>query len=196
MGEGPGAILSFKTFLSFINRLLVTIYHPDEDQQEGTLSAPFWCLCQRLSLSPLYFNTTLLHKSSERSSLVSGPRLNSSPPGAKNPGVFAWFNNNLSMTSKDKGTLQTTTGEGNSTHSSVLAWKIPWMEEPGGLQSMGSLRVGHDWATSLSFFTFMHWRRKWKVVVESREYTGILGPQRRRIQSGARDEAWSLRAFV
>ena len=47
-------------------------------------------------------------------------------------------------------------------HSSTLAWKIPWMEEPGGLQSMGSLRVGHDWATSLSLFTFMHWRRKWQ----------------------------------
>ena len=45
-------------------------------------------------------------------------------------------------------------------HSSTLAWKIPWMEEPGRLQSMGSLRVGHDWATSL--FTFMHWRRKWQ----------------------------------
>jgi len=39
-------------------------------------------------------------------------------------------------------------------HSSTLAWKIPWMEEPGRLQSMGSLRVGHDWATSLSLFTF------------------------------------------
>ena len=47
-------------------------------------------------------------------------------------------------------------------HSSTLAWKIPWMEEPGGLQSMGSLRVGHDWATSLSLFTFMNWRRKWQ----------------------------------
>ena len=35
-------------------------------------------------------------------------------------------------------------------HFSTLTWKIPWMEEPGGLQSMGSLRVGHDWATSLS----------------------------------------------
>ena len=45
---------------------------------------------------------------------------------------------------------------------STLAWKIPWTEEPGGLQSMGSLRVGHDWATSLSLFTFMHWRRKWQ----------------------------------
>ena len=47
-------------------------------------------------------------------------------------------------------------------HSSTLAWKIPWMEEPGGLQSMWSLRVGHDWATSLSLFTFIHWRRKWQ----------------------------------
>ena len=49
-------------------------------------------------------------------------------------------------------------------HSSTLAWKIPWMEKPGGLQSMGSLRVGHDWATSLSLFTFMHWRRKWQPL--------------------------------
>ena len=47
-------------------------------------------------------------------------------------------------------------------HSSTVARKIPWMEEPGRLQSMGSLRVGHDWATSLSLFTFMHWRRKWQ----------------------------------
>ena len=47
-------------------------------------------------------------------------------------------------------------------HSSTLAWKIPWTEEPSRLQSMGSLRVGHDWATSLSLFTFMHWRRKWQ----------------------------------
>ena len=47
-------------------------------------------------------------------------------------------------------------------HSSTLAWKIPWMEEPGRLQSMGSLRVGHDWTTSLSLFTFLRWRRKWQ----------------------------------
>ena len=47
-------------------------------------------------------------------------------------------------------------------HSSTLAWRVPWMEEPGRLQSMGLLRVGHDWATSLSPFTFMHWRRKWQ----------------------------------
>ena len=47
-------------------------------------------------------------------------------------------------------------------HSSTLAWKTPWMEEPGRLQTMGSLRVRHDWATSLSLFPFMHWRRKWQ----------------------------------
>ena len=47
-------------------------------------------------------------------------------------------------------------------HSSTPAWKIPWTEEPGRLQSAGSLRVGHDWATSLSLFTFMHGRRKWQ----------------------------------
>ena len=37
-----------------------------------------------------------------------------------------------------------------ATHSSTLAWRIPWMEEPGGLQSMGQKRVRHDWATSLT----------------------------------------------
>ena len=47
-------------------------------------------------------------------------------------------------------------------HSSTLAWKIPWMEEPCRLQSMGSLRVGHDWEASLSLFPFMHWSRKWQ----------------------------------
>ena len=45
-------------------------------------------------------------------------------------------------------------------HSSTLAWKIPWTEEPGRLQSMGSRRV--NGATSLSLFTFMPWRRKWQ----------------------------------
>ena len=49
-----------------------------------------------------------------------------------------------------------------ASHSSTRAWKIPWTEEPGRLQSTGSLRVGHDWVTSLSLFTFMHWRRKWQ----------------------------------
>ena len=49
-----------------------------------------------------------------------------------------------------------------ATHSSTLAWKIPWTEEPGRLQSIGLRRIRHDWATSLSIFTLMHWRRKWQ----------------------------------
>ena len=52
--------------------------------------------------------------------------------------------------------------EAMATHSSTLARQIPWMEEPGRLQSMGSQRIRHDWATWFSLFTFMHWRRKWQ----------------------------------
>ena len=55
-------------------------------------------------------------------------------------------------------------GEANGNRSSILAWGIPWTEEPGRLQSMGSLRVGHDLATSLSLFTFMHGRRKCQPI--------------------------------
>ena len=40
-----------------------------------------------------------------------------------------------------------------ATHSSILAWRIPWMEEPGGLQSTGSQRVGHDWVTNFHFLS-------------------------------------------
>ena len=65
-------------------------------------------------------------------------------------------------------------------HSSTLAWKIPWMEEPGRLQSMGSLRVKHDWVTSLSLFTFTHWRRKWQPTPvflpgESQGWRSLVG---------------------
>ena len=42
--------------------------------------------------------------------------------------------------------------EGTATHSSILAWRIPWTEEPGGLQLMGLQRVGHDWATEHTLF--------------------------------------------
>ena len=67
-------------------------------------------------------------------------------------------------------------------HSSTLAWKIPWREEPGRLQSMGLLTVEHDWATSLSLFTFMHWRRKWQPTPvflpgESQGWAGEPGGQ-------------------
>ena len=66
--------------------------------------------------------------------------------------VLTWYKQNVMLIC----------GEGNGTPLQYFAWKIPWMEELGRLQSMGSLRVGHDWVTSLSLFTFMHWRRKWQ----------------------------------
>ena len=56
------------------------------------------------------------------------------------------------------------------THSSILAWKIPWMEDPGRLQSMGSQRVGHDWATSLLHFKAIDCvghNKLWKTVKET-----------------------------
>ena len=69
-------------------------------------------------------------------------------------------------------------------HSSTLAWKIPWTEEPDRLQPMVSRRVGHDWATSLSLFTFMHWRRKWQPIPaflpgESQGQGSLVGCQTR-----------------
>ena len=45
-------------------------------------------------------------------------------------------------------------GKEMATHSSTLAWKIPWMDEHGRLQFMGSQRVGHDWVTSFSFWIY------------------------------------------
>ena len=53
-----------------------------------------------------------------------------------------------------------------ATHPSTLAWKIPWMEEPGGIQSMGSKRIGHDWSTSLSF-TFIEYYKLIEILIEN-----------------------------
>ena len=86
--------------------------------------------------------------------------------------------------------------------SSTLAWKIPWMEEPGGLQSMGSLRVGHDWATSLSCFTFMHWRRKWQSTPvfspgESQGRGSLVGCcLRGHTESAAAGKIWKVQATM
>ena len=52
--------------------------------------------------------------------------------------------------------------KGTATHSSILAWRIPWTEEPGGLQSMGSQRVGHD-RTTKHTHTSVKWKLKWKI---------------------------------
>ena len=50
-------------------------------------------------------------------------------------------------------------------HSSTLAWKTPWTEEPGGPQSMGSKRVRHNWATSLSFFSHLSLSQLFGIII-------------------------------
>ena len=79
-----------------------------------------------------------------------------------------------------RAVLSSQTEKAMAPHSSTLAWKIPRMEEPGRLQSMGSLRVGDNWATSLSLFTFMHWRKKWQPTPaflpgESQGWRSLVG---------------------
>ena len=63
-------------------------------------------------------------------------------------------NSNMSFLSRVLCSISNHLEREMAPHSSALAWKIPWTEEPGGLQSMGSLRVRHDWATSLATFHF------------------------------------------
>ena len=75
---------------------------------------------------------------------------------------------------------QEATEKAMGTHSRTLAWKTPWTEEPGRLQTMELRRVRHDWATSLSLFTFMHWRRKWQPTPvflpgESQGWRSLVG---------------------
>ena len=69
---------------------------------------------------------------------------------------YSWFNHVFDRDSRANPE------KAKAIHSGTLAWKIPRTEEPSRLQSMGSLRVGHDWMTSLSLFTFLNWRRKWQ----------------------------------
>ena len=78
-------------------------------------------------------------------------------------------------------------------HSSTLAWQIPWTEEPGRLQSMGSQRVRHDWVTFLSLFTCMHQRGKWQPTPvflpgESQGRGSLVG---RRLWGCAVGQDWS-----
>ena len=84
--------------------------------------------------------------------------------------------------------LPSKTEKAMATHSSTLAWKIPWTGKPGRLQSMGSLRVRQDWATSLSLFTFMHWVRKWQPTPvflpgeSQRQWAPVYGVSQSRTQ--------------
>ena len=60
--------------------------------------------------------------------------------------------------------------EGMAAHSSILAWRIPWREETGGLQSVGSQRVGHDWETKHGTAHIQHWQKA------NRLFTAIVTP--------------------
>ena len=83
----------------------------------------------------------------------------------KCPSTAEWIHRYFHMCSVFKrNRLVISSEKAMATHSSILAWKIPWTEEPGRLQSLGSHRVGHDWVTSLSLFTFMHWRSESEVA--------------------------------
>ena len=64
------------------------------------------------------------------------------------------FLQNASKNKKNWWIIEGRLDKAMATHSSTLAWKIPWTEGPGGMQSMGSLGVGHDWETLLYFFFF------------------------------------------
>ena len=81
-------------------------------------------------------------------------------------GQFSFHSQRRAMPKNDQTTAQLYSSHtlAMAPHSSTLAWKIPWIEEPGGLQSMRLLRVEHDSLTLLALFTFMHWRRKWQPI--------------------------------
>ena len=114
-------------------------------------------------------SSTLAWKIHGRRSLVG-----CSPWGRKESGTNKRLNNS------NNEWLESYPEKAMAPHSSTLAWIIPWAEEPGRLQSMGLLRVGHDWATSLSLSTSLHWRRKWQPTPvflpgESQGWTSLVG---------------------
>ena len=72
-------------------------------------------------------------------------------------------------TTKDVGSIPESErfpGIGNGTHSSILAWRIPWMEEPGRPQSMGSQRVGLNCTTNTFTFITFHMRKRWAGILQ------------------------------
>ena len=93
-----------------------------------------------------FFSISLPHSGKSVTScctgVIQGPHYRGHGSPNLSQALHRWFALGLAVSSLSEKAM--------ATHFSTLAWKIPWMEEPGGLQSMGSLRVGHDWVTSLS----------------------------------------------
>ena len=117
----------------------------------GTLSTRFWCLCQKLSLSPLYFNKTLLHKSSECSNLVLWPQIEFFYSGGQETNRLCMIQQLL--LSGEEGDNRGWEGWMASPTQWTRVWvdsrRWWWIGRPGFLQSMGSQRVGHGWVTEL-----------------------------------------------
>ena len=136
-------LIYWRVYNSIVNTSKGALFLPPSDAYVRSF------LCLLYTLIKLYYTKALSDQASSLAPdwilLLRGPRI-----------LASWFNNNLSLPSP------VTLEKEMAPHSTTLAWKIPWTEEPSRLQSMGSQRVGHDWATSLSLFIFMHWRRKWQ----------------------------------
>ena len=75
-----------------------------------------------------------------------------------------------------------------ATHSSILSWEIPWTEEPGGLQSMGSQRIGQDWA-SLVVQRLKHLPAMWQTWVQS---LGWEDPLEKEMETHSSILAWKI----
>ena len=106
-----------------------------------------------------FFTCTVTWKTREPLLLELKPGNKLVPPNCKLPKfLFSRFGKGIMKNSINSPIINWKELDPNST----LAWKIPWTEEPRRLQSMGSLQVRHNWATSFSLFTFMHCRRKWQ----------------------------------
>ena len=154
---GPGLLLSacllliLKHFWASMSVCVKASFHII--QRKERRGSYLWRLCSPLMTSEHLWTDCSSHPSTQKSDSVwNGTRGVSSAVWPATVHMVSIFNY-TSVFLLEKAM---------ATHSSTLAWKIPWTEKPGRLQSMGLLRVGHDWATSLSLFTFMHWRRKWQ----------------------------------
>ena len=82
-----------------------------------------------------------------------------------------------------------------ATHSSILAWKIPWMENPGSLQSMGSQRIGHDWVTSLSsLFIWPIGSSSLRGIILDTERDAMTCTPGRVVQSADQELSWGCQS--
>ena len=148
-------IFSFPMEINFISFPLsfspLFISHPQSFLCPFTLSRSWWCR-EKCFLERRRWGITKWDKCFLLGKMGCGDNLH-------RPIIFYYVS---LLPCQNYTPLNTHTEMAMTPHSGTLAWQIPCTEEPGGLQSMGCLRVGHYWATSLSLFTFLHWRRKWQ----------------------------------